>query len=139
VHPHSALRRDRRDLELGLPAKPAVEDEHSSTAGRRVLCAACGHPITTEQQRIEMNGRHEHRCVNPDGVIFHIGCFQQAPGCVTHGAPTTEFTWFPSFAWNYALCNGCSTLLGWKYHGTAAPGFFGLLLNRLASERERSR
>ncbi len=137
MQPQATLRRDRADRELHAPAKLIVEDERGSTAGRRIVCAACGFPITTERQRIEMNGRHAHRCVNPAGVIFDIGCFRRAPGCDTHGMPTTEFTWFPSFAWNYALCQGCSALLGWKYHGAGATAFFGLILDRLATERER--
>jgi hypothetical protein len=133
MHPHLALRRDQPDPQLRSPVKTAAEDELGTLIGRRIVCAACGHPVTTERQCMEMNGRHEHRCVNPDGVIFHIGCFRHAPGCVTHGVPTTEFTWFPSFAWNYALCAGCSTLLGWQYHGADAAVFFGLILNRLAT------
>ncbi len=135
MQPHSTLRRDNPDPELRVPVKPAVEGEHGSLSGRRIVCAVCGHPISSERERIEMKGRHEHRCMNPDGVVFHIGCFHRAPGCVTHGVPTMEFTWFPGFAWNYALCAGCSTLLGWQYHGADATAFFGLILNRLATER----
>jgi hypothetical protein len=134
MHPQCSLRRGRTDPEVRTPVKPASVVDHGSAVGRRILCAACGHTITSEQQRIEVNGRHEHRCVNPAGIIFHIGCFQRAPGCLTHGVPTTEFTWFPGFGWNYALCGGCSVLLGWQYQGPAAT-FFGLILNRLATER----
>lgn len=137
MQPRSTLRRDRADRELHTPTKPVVEDEQGSTADRRIVCAACGYAITTERQRIEMNGRHEHRCVNPDGVVFHIGCFQRAPGCVARGVPTVQFTWFRGFAWNYALCVGCSILLGWKYHGADTSQFFGLILDRLATERAR--
>ena len=135
MSPFATLRRDRRDPGFRAPVKPVAEQEHGSWVGRRLICAACSHPVTTEEQRIDMKGHHEHRCVNPDGVTFHIGCFRQAPGCVTHGVPTAEFTWFPSFAWNYALCAGCATLLGWRYHGGDAATFFGLILNRLATER----
>ena len=138
MQPHSTLRRDRHDPEVRTRVKPAAEDEPAWLVGRRIVCAGCGHPITTERQRIEMKGRHEHRCVNPDGVVFHIGCFHGAPGCASHGAPTTEFTWFAGFAWNYALCDDCSTLLGWKYHGTDGASFFGLILNRLATADEHS-
>jgi hypothetical protein len=135
MRPHCTLRDHRHALQLHTPVNPAVEDAHASAVARRIVCTSCGHPITTEQQRIEVKGGHEHRCVNPDGLIFHIGCFHGAPGCITHGAPTTEFTWFPGFTWNYALCAGCSILLGWQYHGADAATFFGLILNRLASER----
>ena len=138
MQPQSALRRDRADQQLLTPTKPVVEDEQGSTAGRRIVCATCGHPITTERERIEVKGRHEHRCVNPGGVIFHIGCFQRAPGCIAQGVPTMEFTWFPGFAWNYALCSGCSTSLGWTYQGVGVAHFVGLILNRLATEPERS-
>ncbi len=138
MQPQSTLRRDRPDPEVHTPTKSVVEHEQDSTTGRRIVCAVCGHHITTERERIEVKGRHEHRCVNPDGVVFHIGCFQRAPGCVSHGTPTTEFTWFPGFAWSYALCTNCSALLGWKYHGADVPSFFGLILNRLATADERS-
>jgi hypothetical protein len=137
MQPHSTLRHDRQDPEVRAPVQPAVEDGQRSMTGRRIVCAACGHPITTERQRIEVNGRHEHRCVNPDGVLFHIGCFHRAPGCVTQGVPTTAFTWFPGFAWTYALCAVCSTLLGWQYQGVDASSFFGLILNRLTTAHER--
>ena len=138
MQPRSTLRRDSSDPALYAPTKPIAEDEQDSKASRRIICAACSYPITTERQRIEMNGGHEHRFVNPAGVVFHVGCFQQAPGCVAQGVPTTQFTWFPGFAWNYALCNACSTLLGWKYHGADAGPFFGLILNRLGTANERS-
>ncbi|HVO28258.1 MAG TPA: cereblon family protein [Candidatus Margulisiibacteriota bacterium] len=132
MQPQSTLRRNRLDPQLHSPVKPALTNDRESTAARRIVCASCGHAITTERQRIEMAGRHEHRCVNPDGVIFHIGCFRYAPGCVIRGVPTTEFTWFPGYAWSYALCDGCATLLGWYYQSNDAA-FFGLILNRLAT------
>jgi hypothetical protein len=138
MRPQATLRRGRHEPELQAPVKPTIEEERDVEAGRRIVCAACGHAITTERQRIEMHGRHEHRCVNPGGVIFHIACFRRAPGCVSHGVPTVQFTWFSGFAWSYALCAGCSTLLGWKYQGVDASPFFGLILDRLATARERS-
>jgi hypothetical protein len=136
MQPLLLLRRDRLDPQLHSPVKPVLENDRESTTGGRIVCASCGHTITTERQRMEMKGRHEHRCVNPDGVIFHIACFRHAPGCASHGVPTTEFTWFPGFAWSYALCGRCATMLGWRYQSTEAA-FFGLILNRLATERSQ--
>jgi hypothetical protein len=134
---YALLRRGSADADPRRAQQPFTRSGLTSATRRRLLCAACRHPITTEQQRIEVNGRHKHRCVNPDGLLFHIGCFRGAPGCTAEGVPTTEFTWFAGYAWNYALCNRCSALLGWKFQGSDSPSFFGLILNRLAPERER--
>ncbi len=67
------------------------------------------------------------------GIVFHIGCFGDAPGCRTTGVPTSEFTWFGGFAWSLALCGNCNAHLGWRYQG-AQVSFFGLILDRLAEE-----
>lgn len=110
---------------------PDVGAATSSGSGRRLLCATCGHRITSEGERISVLGSHEHRFFNPAGFLFHIGCFRNAPGCLTAGQPTTEFTWFPGFAWRHALCGGCSQHLGWCFTSAEASAFFGLVLNRL--------
>jgi len=114
----------------------AIEERACGDLSRRILCAACRRPITSEAQRIRVRGRHEQRCVNPAGILFHIGCFRRAPGCRILGTLTHEFTWFPGFAWNYAVCAGCGVLLGWHYQGKGQAAFFGLILNRLALEEE---
>lgn len=100
---------------------------------RAIACAACGHPITTERERIRVDGSHDHRCVNPHGIHFHIGCFRSAPGCRVTGTPTLDFTWFAGFGWSYALCGNCAALLGWRYDGADGASFYGLILDRLAS------
>lgn len=110
------------------------EQSLATGSNRRIVCAACRHPITAERNRIAVNGAAEHTCVNPHGITFHIGCFAAAPGCCALGVPTTDFTWFRGFAWSYALCGTCGTLLGWRYQGSGAKSFFGLILNRLVVE-----
>ena len=118
--------------------KDADQREEGEDAGgrRRLVCAACRNPVTSERQRIEVNGQHEHRCVNPHGYLFHIGCFRDAPGCTVIGAPTTEFSWFRGHAWSHALCTGCAAHLGWRFDGGDTNGFFGLVLDRLATADE---
>lgn len=99
-------------------------------AERVLRCRRCGHPVTTEQARRSVNGRHVHHLFNPAGILFEVGCFEAAPGCRFDGALTTEFTWFPGFAWRYALCGGCGSHLGWEYQGEAG-GFAGLIVTEL--------
>ena len=98
----------------------------------RLFCAACRHLITHQDERVPIQGGHEHRFTNPHGITYHIGCYREATGCAVVGESTAEFTWFPGYAWRIALCANCQTHLGWRFE---APGdsFHGLILNRLIS------
>jgi hypothetical protein len=98
-------------------------------------CAACGLNITDREQSILVAGRHVHRCTNPAGFAFEIGCFRQAPGCVAAGEPTLEWTWFAGYRWQIALCRQCGVHLGWRY--TGEDSFFGLILDHLVECGER--
>jgi hypothetical protein len=132
------LLRDSSEGSAPAPrTRPAPEAKRARTLRPEpaLLCAACGHAITSERERIAVKGRHDHHCVNPAGLIFHIGCFRDARGCRVRGAATTEFTWFPGFAWRYAVCAACGEHLGWRFDAEA-DGFFGLVLDRLRSGAE---
>jgi hypothetical protein len=114
--------RDRLLQTLDLP------DESLGRA--RWCCAACGHGITGREQSIEVAGKFVHRFVNPAGLVFDIGCFREASGCVAVGEPVLEWTWFATYRWQVAVCGRCSVQLGWRY--TGGGSFFGLILERLA-------
>ncbi|GAB4335496.1 MAG: hypothetical protein Kow0089_05240 [Desulfobulbaceae bacterium] len=86
--------------------------------------------ITTAGQAVSRNERHEHTFFNPAGIIYEIRCFAAAPGCRVHGRPTGEFTWFPGYTWQYALCATCGDHLGW-YFSSGESGFFGLISPKL--------
>ena len=94
-----------------------------------VLCRSCGHVITSDRAACAKDGRHEHTFRNPTGYSFHLLCFGEAPGCKFSGPPTDEATWFPGYAWNFALCAGCGTHLGWGYQGKES--FVGLIATRV--------
>ncbi len=94
------------------------------------LCKNCNNRITTVESIIAVNGHHRHVFTNPEGLTFEIGCFRTAEGCIVHGIPTMEHTWFKGFQWNYAHCSECLLQLGWFYQ-RAEEGFFGLILERL--------
>lgn len=44
--------------------------------------------------------------------------------------PSTEFSWFPGYAWQIAVCNKCTTHIGWKFVAVTKnlkpKSFFGL-------------
>jgi len=101
--------------------------------GPRLVCDACGWEITDLDAKMAVHGRHDHRCVNPHGRIFDIGCFARASGAEAVGAPSAFFSWFEGFTWRIARCRGCGVHLGWRFEGLGAArdAFWGLILTRL--------
>jgi len=79
-----------------------------------------------------VQGAHEHRCTNPHNITYHIGCFREATGCAVSGEATTEYTWFPGYAWRIALCANCHAHLGWRFQ-SRDDYFHGLIMARLTS------
>lgn len=98
-----------------------------------IVCANCGHEITTSDQEITVDSNHRHVFSNPAGVLYEIGCFSDAWGAFVHGEATDEFSWFPGHRWCYASCGGCLQHLGWCFLGRRDSNFWGLILNRLKS------
>jgi len=112
-------------------------DESGSTKRERGLyCASCQFPITSFRHRIEVQGSYEHTFINPDGIVFHLGCFCSAEGCIDSGKNTGEWSWFAGYSWRYALCASCGTHLGWRYSADGAGSFYGLILKRLVVARQ---
>lgn len=126
---HPAL---ARSAQQAATDDTAVRSEDEVDEGEHaIVCAACLAVITTTRQRIAVQGSHDHRFVNPAGLVFHIGCFAEAVGSTIVGPDSLEYPWFPGFAWRYAMCGGCGTHLGWHFRAERKPSFFGLVLDRL--------
>lgn len=104
--------------------------------GAHYTCGACRAFVTARDARVEIEGSHEHIRNNPSGIVFQIGCFANAPGCIGVGEASAHFTWFAGHTWQVALCRRCYAHLGWQFRGRGA-GFFGLILNRILLENER--
>lgn len=109
----------------------APDPETATRQEHAVACAVCLAAITNTSHRITVSGSHEHRFVNPAGLLFHIGCYAEAIGCTIVGPDSLEYPWFPGFAWRLALCASCGRHLGWHFRSDGEVGFFGLILDRL--------
>lgn len=130
---HSEEKRDILDAmdERKDPADPLNDFvETADLEPARVVCAACGHRLTTRDRAIEVDGRHDHRCVNPSGFTYDIVCFSEAPGVTSVGEPDTWFSWFRGAAWQISVCGGCHVHVGWRFSGRKAP-FFALIVERI--------
>jgi hypothetical protein len=113
------------------PTDPAAAIEPALNATHWIVCATCAQPITTASQRLSVSGRHLHEFMNPDGQRFVVACFSGASGLLGGGEPSTVWTWFPGYTWQIALCQGCTTHLGWIYRSQSEL-FYGLIWDRLA-------
>jgi hypothetical protein len=114
------------ELKQKLSPTPLEQEK----ADQWLVCTTCLHSITKHKNSTTVNSKHMHRFVNPEGFYFEIRCFNQAPGCKLTGESTADFTWFPGFEWQLALCGNCSMHLGWKYTRTDSI-FYGLIQDRL--------
>jgi hypothetical protein len=95
-----------------------------------ILCNICKNKITKISDKIEVNSKHNHTFLNPQGLFFNISCFKNAPGCETFSRPTEEYTWFPGYEWQVVVCKNCRIHNGWKYT-SGENAFFGLIENTL--------
>lgn len=131
--------RDRRRNGNGGGDDAGREARHGQAQDREpqrdhhgfLCCLACRVRVTSLDARAQQAGRHEHLCENPDGVVFRIGCFDAAPGCVMIGRPSSHWTWFPGYRWRVALCGRCGAHLGWQFRDGGGGTFFGLIVDRL--------
>lgn len=126
---------DWRKIEAELGKSLDDENNRTDDDSHRLCCVYCNSPITAEDQRIPMQGKHRHRFTNPHGMVFHIGCFASAPGCAQIGPATEEWTWFSGYAWQIAVCRSCGRHLGWRYRNSGGNSFYGLILERLVAAR----
>lgn len=111
-----------------------IEDEMApkeSDHGEYIRCRQCYQVLTSPAERIEVQGSHQHTFANPQGIVYHIGCFRSVSGCGYVGPATDEFTWFRGFSWRIAICSMCLTHLGWLFIAKDNESFNGLILDRL--------
>ncbi len=125
----------------GVP--PDIESPHRAHRTKelddpgRLLCRACGAPITSRAEQTSVAGSHVHLRTNPAGITFRFGCFSSAPGAIVHGPPTGEHSWFAGLVWSFTMCGGCGEHLGWHFEG--AERFHALILDRLVDESRPTR
>jgi len=103
-----------------------LEEDTSIETKKTVRCKNCQFEITSPSFAIEP---HEHTFRNPAGYSFHVLCYSQAPGAANVGDQTTDASWFPDYAWTFAVCVQCQNHLGWWYYGK--DRFAGLIATRL--------
>jgi cereblon len=56
--------------------------------------------------------------VNPGGHVHETLTVYRAKNLRLTGTPSTEYSWFPGYAWTIAECGRCYNHIGWKFTAT---------------------
>ncbi len=101
-------------------------------------CAACAGAIAEEGSRIALPGGAAVQVhANPHGLFFAVLAFATAHNLSLIGAPSLDFTWYPGYAWQIALCLACHQHLGWFFTPTDSlsqqASFYALRQDRVAA------
>lgn len=131
--PYFSLRSGHPPEKSGTKKFPEPKDKPSVVAEKAILCRQCRHTITFPAEETAVNNAHLHTFANPEGIVFEIGCFRNAPGCSYVGPASTEFTWFAGYSWRIAICANCLIHLGWKFLASEGHFFHGLITDRLSA------
>lgn len=79
-----------------------------------LLALACDKVLMTETAM-------ETTFVNPHGTTHGLTCVSRLRAEVFYeGPPSTEFSWFPGYAWQIMRCNTCASHLGWRFSAAHA-------------------
>lgn len=95
-------------------------------------CSACKNVICHKSDVFLMScSGPQCSFVNSSGYNHDTLTVRKARGLIQErGRWSSEFTWFPGYAWRIALCDNCSRHIGWSYKSiesdTKPKRFFGL-------------
>jgi len=108
-------------------------EEYDNLLEWRLVCASCGHLVTTVSEKMDVRGRHHHDFPYY-GHIVRLGCYRSASGCVGVERISNGYSWFRGYSWQIQLCRNCYTQLGWKYMSQDGS-FYGLVFKLLREEK----
>ena len=121
------------------PALKTIIEKKTRSRKGYIYCATCSNILSHIDDRIEVQGGHQHRFTNPFDLTFDIGCYQTAPGCDISGKANAADTWFAGHEWLLATCSECTCHLGWYFEPLLVQSnsstFFGLILDRVQMEQ----
>ncbi|XP_066999546.1 protein cereblon [Anabrus simplex] len=139
--------RDEQKLNL-LQINSAIQRlrwELSILDNCRVLCCLkCSAKVANQKDIFSMSVEGpQGTYVNSGGYVHETMTLYKAKGlrCLSD-APSTEYSWFPGYAWTIAECRRCQKHMGWKFTATRddlrPAKFWGLCRRSLAPRLQPS-
>ncbi|XP_012284303.1 protein cereblon [Orussus abietinus] len=123
-------------------AIPRLQKEIKYLINDKVLvCSHCNRFIgkRTDMFPMSKEGTQNTYC-NPVGRIFDTVTLYTAEGLNFDGyPPSTEFSWFPGYAWIVVNCQGCNIHMGWRFTAVEEDlkpaAFYGLVRKALCFKK----
>lgn len=94
-----------------------------------ICCAGCKTKICKKEDVFSMSMQGPQGAyVNPAGYVHETITVYRAESLALHDRASTEFSWFPGYAWTICHCSHCHAHIGWKFTATKdkslQPEFF---------------
>ncbi|XP_061369594.1 uncharacterized protein LOC133312424 [Gastrolobium bilobum] len=81
-----------------------------------IRCKSCQTIIAKRSDMLMMSSEGPLGAyVNPGGFVHEIMTFYKANGLALIGPASTEYSWFPGYAWTIAECATCKNQMGWLF------------------------
>ncbi|RZF44225.1 hypothetical protein LSTR_LSTR003865 [Laodelphax striatellus] len=79
-------------------------------------CSHCNITVGSKRDVIIMSvDGPQSTYVNPNGYLHETLTLSQTINVKLNGEPSTQFSWFPGYAWITAFCAHCRSHMGWKF------------------------
>lgn len=86
---------------------------------RVLACRRCSKQLGDQQHIFSMSKEGPQGAfVNPGGHVHETLTLYKAKNLRLVGQPSTEYSWFPGYAWTITECLGCWNHIGWKFTST---------------------
>jgi len=81
-----------------------------------LCCRNCNEEIGKQEDIFSMSSEGPQGAyVNPGGYVHETLTLHKAKNLTLHGTPSTEYSWFPGYAWTICQCRYCDSHMGWKF------------------------
>jgi len=101
----------------------------------------CGKQLGDQQHIFSMSKEGPQGAfVNPGGHVHETLTLHKAKNLRLIGDPSTQYSWFPGYAWTIVECSGCWAHIGWKFTATSSrlvpEKFYGFSRKSIETRRE---
>merc|ERR1711971_477076 len=108
---------------------------------RVLVCRRCGKQLGDQQHIFSMSKEGPQGAfVNPGGHVHETLTLHKAKNLRLVGEPSTQYSWFPGYAWTIVECSGCWAHIGWKFTASSSrlvpEKFYGFSRKSIESRRE---
>lgn len=84
-----------------------------------LCCRECSYVCASQSDVFAMSkDGPQGAYVNPFGVVHETLTVHKVDGIKVRSAPSTEFSWFPGYAWSIGECKYCMNHMGWLFTAT---------------------